>query len=171
MKTVECTYEMRRREFLRLSGGAALGAGVVASGLAPVCAFAASDTEAHFNATVLRLGRDIYPHDTLADPYYWDPLKTLISDKRSLLEEGIAQLDDVAMKRQRRLYRHVVTETDRVVILQTQQFEPYFQAVRTALLFGIYNNQKLWEPFFGYEGPSWRKGGYINRGFNDLGWL
>jgi hypothetical protein len=24
---------------------------------------------------------------------------------------------------------------------------------------------------FGYPGPSWAKGGYINRGFNDLKWL
>ena len=34
----------------------------------------------------------------------------------------------------------------------------------------LYNNKEVW-PKFGYEGASADKGGYINRGFNDIDWL
>jgi hypothetical protein len=42
--------------------------------------------------------------------------------------------------------------------------------VRGNLVTGIYNNKEVW-PLFGYEGESASKGGYINRGFNDVAWL
>ena len=35
---------------------------------------------------------------------------------------------------------------------------------------GIYGNPEVW-PLFGYEGPSADKGGYIDRGFDDIDWL
>ncbi len=38
------------------------------------------------------------------------------------------------------------------------------------LVTGLYDNKAVW-PLFGYEGSSWEKGGYLNRGFNDIDWL
>ena len=58
-----------------------------------------------------------------------------------------------------------------MALLRAIEETPFFQSVRGALLFGIYNNKELWHSFFGYEGSSWEKGGYVNRGFNDLDWL
>ena len=46
----------------------------------------------------------------------------------------------------------------------------FFQKVRGTLVVGIYNNPEVW-PLFGYEGESASKGGYINRGFDDIDWL
>ena len=37
-------------------------------------------------------------------------------------------------------------------------------------MFGLYDNKTLF-PLFGYEGSSWEKGGYVNRGFDDIDWL
>jgi len=34
----------------------------------------------------------------------------------------------------------------------------------------LYNQKPLWAKF-GYEGSSADKGGYINRGFNDIDWV
>ena len=34
----------------------------------------------------------------------------------------------------------------------------------------LYNDKEVWD-ILGYEGASYDKGGYINRGFNDLDWL
>jgi hypothetical protein len=34
----------------------------------------------------------------------------------------------------------------------------------------LYNQKDLWTKF-GYEGSSADKGGYINRGFNDIDWV
>ena len=34
----------------------------------------------------------------------------------------------------------------------------------------LYNDKEVWD-VLGYEGASFDKGGYVNRGFNDLDWL
>ena len=61
-------------------------------------------------------------------------------------------------------------EADRVALLKASEATPFFQKVRGNLVTGLYNNKEVW-PIFGYEGESASKGGYINRGFNDIDWL
>ena len=51
-----------------------------------------------------------------------------------------------------------------------QGYTPFFQKVRGSLVTGIYNNPEVWA-ILGYEGESASKGGYINRGFDDIDWL
>ena len=34
----------------------------------------------------------------------------------------------------------------------------------------LYDDHEVWE-LLGYEGPSFDKGGYLHRGFDDLDWL
>ena len=34
----------------------------------------------------------------------------------------------------------------------------------------LYSDPEVWE-LLGYEGPSYDKGGYVDRGFDDLDWL
>ena len=46
---------------------------------------------------------------------------------------------------------------------------PFFADMLGKTQFYFYNNKAVW-PKFGYEGSSWEKGGYINRGFNDVTW-
>lgn len=46
----------------------------------------------------------------------------------------------------------------------------FFNQVRSTGLVAIYDDAEVWTAL-GYEGPSFDKGGYINRGFNDLAWL
>jgi hypothetical protein len=61
-------------------------------------------------------------------------------------------------------------EGDRLALLKNIETSGFFQKVRGNLVTGIYNNKGVW-PIFGYEGESASKGGYIDRGFNDLDWL
>ncbi len=63
-------------------------------------------------------------------------------------------------------------EEDRVAVLKEieKQDGAFFNKIRGAMVTGIYNNQEVW-PIFGYEGESSSKGGYINRGFDDINWL
>jgi hypothetical protein len=42
--------------------------------------------------------------------------------------------------------------------------------MRGSLVTALYNQKELW-PKLGYEGSSFDKGGYIERGFNDIDWL
>ena len=59
---------------------------------------------------------------------------------------------------------------DRVAILRSVQDTPFFQTVRGGLVTGLYNQKEIW-PIFGYEGESYSRGGYINRGFDNIDWL
>ena len=46
----------------------------------------------------------------------------------------------------------------------------FFQAVRGKVVNVLYNNHEVWK-IFGYEGASYKEGGYLFRGFDDLSWL
>ena len=46
----------------------------------------------------------------------------------------------------------------------------FFETVRGATMNGLYGNPRV-AAFFGWEGSSVEHGGYINRGFDDIGWL
>ena len=46
----------------------------------------------------------------------------------------------------------------------------FFEHVRGTTTVTLYNDKETWK-LLGYEGYSSDKGGYINRGFNDLDWL
>lgn len=54
--------------------------------------------------------------------------------------------------------------------LKSIEASPFFQLVRGAAVNKLYDDPEIWA-ILGYEGPSFDKGGYINRGFNDLDWL
>jgi hypothetical protein len=87
-----------------------------------------------------------------------------------MLKDGVAALNDAAVGMKYGSYNQVPSEDERVAILQSMETTPFFQKIRGTLITGIYNNKDLW-PMFGYEGESASKGGYINRGFNDIDWL
>lgn len=46
----------------------------------------------------------------------------------------------------------------------------FFSFIRRMTILTMYEDEEVWSSV-GYEGPSFDKGGYINRGFNDLDWL
>jgi hypothetical protein len=58
----------------------------------------------------------------------------------------------------------------RLALLKAIEAGPFFQAIRGSLVTGLYNQKEVW-PVFGYEGESASKGGYLQRGFNDIEWL
>lgn len=124
-------------------------------------------------ATLIQLARDIYPHDQLADRFYaiavkgHDEKAGTDAAHKTLIEDGIADLDKRAGSTG---YRGLGWEDDRVAILKDIESSPFFQAVRGGLVVSLYNQKELW-PLFGYEGEAYSKGGYINRGFDDIEWL
>ncbi len=87
---------------------------------------------------------------------------------QGLIEDGIAELDTEV--RRRRLYAASAGRTSASTLLQQIEATPFFQTVRGGLVVGLYNQKEVW-PIFGYEGESSAKGGYIDRGFNDIEWL
>ena len=67
-------------------------------------------------------------------------------------------------------YTDVGWEADRVAILKEIEGDAFFQKIRGDLVTGIYNNKDVWAKL-GYEGESFSKGGYLERGFDDISWL
>lgn len=181
MRVVNKGETLSRRGFLKSSSLASIGVTVV-SGAAVV----GVDTEAlaagfpvlgEANGKVLlKMARDIFPHDKLADKYYLmaiepydEKAKKDAALKKSLLD-GVAQLNDASMKQFKKNYIDIKNEADRVAVLKSLETSEFFQKIRGDMVTGLYNNKAVWS-FFGYEGSSWEKGGYVNRGFNDLDWL
>ena len=125
--------------------------------------------------TLIKVARDIYPHDRIADKFYAVAMKSY-DDKASdaatkkATEEGVAALDAAAKAAHGTGYADVAWEGQRTKLLEGIQGTPFFQGIRGGLVVSLYNQKDVW-PLFGYEGESASKGGYINRGFNDINWL
>ena len=47
---------------------------------------------------------------------------------------------------------------------------PFFEKIRSTAVVALYNNELAFA-HFGYQGEAFSKGGYLERGFNDLKWL
>jgi hypothetical protein len=169
------TIPLTRREFLKGAGilTGTLAASSVLSALAPSRAWAVelkTLTSAQGDA-LLQMGRALYPHKGLADAVYALLAKDLDGaagkDPKTaqLLAEGIVALDKAAGG-------SFVTASDAKKLESVKSLEgtPFFNTVRGQCITSLYDNDMAFA-HFGYPGPSWDKGGYINRGFNDLKWL
>ena len=181
MRVLDKQPALQRRSFLRGGGLGAIGIAVIpAAGNAAAKDVAAQQSFRHLGAatgkTLLRMARDLYPHDKLAESFYVEVVAPYdaasVKDKgvKKLLTEGIKDLDQRATQRYGVPYAEVKTEDERVALLKDIEAMPFFKKVQGDLVTGLYNNKKLW-PLFGYEGSSWEKGGYVNRGFDDIDWL
>ena len=179
MREVDRRGKYNRRIFLQ---GAATAIPVVAlassTGMGIEDAWAA-DATALAPATLktlVKVARDIYPHDFLVDSYYitaikpWDAKAAKDPAVKTLLEDGVRRLDQDAQDRHKVAYVQVPWEADRIVLLQGIEHTDFFKKVRSDLVVSLYNQEELW-PKFGYEGSSAEHGGYIHRGFNDIDWL
>jgi hypothetical protein len=174
MKDLPDRRGLTRRALLAQSvaAGASLvvGAGFVA---APDAAWAMETValKPETMATLIQMARDIYPHDHLADEFYAVAVKGHdTSEAAPGIEAGIAALDAAAQGKGFANYLGIGWERDRVDILRGMEDSAFFQRIRGGLVTGLYNQKAVW-PLFGYEGESFSKGGYVDRGFDDINWL
>ena len=180
MKGAGTDYQISRRSLIKSAGATLIVAAVTPAGLIlgydQAWSSAPEALKPETFATLVQMSRDIYPHDRLEDRYYAAAVAVLDSGAKSdaalktTLEDGVAGIDKSAMGLKSTGYRGLPDEKARVALLKDIETVPFFQAVRGNLITGIYNNKEVW-PIFGYEGESASKGGYIDRGFNDLDWL
>ena len=120
---------------------------------------------------LLAFTRHIFPHDSLDDAVYALVVKALdeaaaanAADK-DLLLAGVKALDQAA---------HgdwlALAPTVRLAEVTKIARNPFFEKVRSTAVVALYNNELAFA-HFGYQGESFSKGGYLERGFNDLSWL
>jgi hypothetical protein len=181
MRLVDKTTRVTRRGFLKGTGLASISVTMI-----PATTLLTTSTEvfaqsfktlgAEAGRDLLRMARDIFPHDKLAEKYYihaiepYDAAAAKDAVTRKLFTDGLAQLNATAKRMHGQPYARIAEEPKRVSVLQAIESTPFFQKIRGDLVTSLYDNKDVF-PFFGYEGSSWEKGGYINRGFNDMDWL
>jgi hypothetical protein len=179
MREVDRRGKYSRRIFLKGAATAVpVAAAAASTGISIEDAWAADATTLTPPTlkTLVKVARDIYPHDFLVDSYYitaikpWDGKAAKDPATKAMLEEGVRRLDQDAKDRHKVPYAEVPWEADRVVLLQGIEQTEFFKKVRSDLVVSLYNQEELW-PKFGYEGSSAEHGGYIKRGFNDIDWL
>lgn len=125
----------------------------------------------HERLTLLRMLRVMFPHESFPDGPYERTAKAVIEaaaeSPRTLAQllQGLRDLD--------RLRGQPFVELDAGVsltVLRGIQDAPFFTSVLRTASVKLYDDHEVWE-LLGYEGSSFDKGGYIDRGFDDLDWL
>jgi hypothetical protein len=179
MREVDRRSKYDRRVFLKGAATAVPVAAVATSAGVGIREAWAEDAAALSPATLktlVKVARDIYPHDMLVDSYYITAVKPFDGKAakdpavKAMIEGGIARLDQDARDSHKVPYAEVAWEADRVKLLQAIEQTEFFKAIRGDLIATLYNQKELW-PKFGYEGSSAEHGGYIKRGFADIDWL
>jgi hypothetical protein len=179
MREVDRRGKYSRRIFLQGAATAVPVVAVAASvgiGIEDAWANEATTLTPATMKTLVKVARDIYPHDFLVDSYYitaikpWDGKAAKDPAVKAMIENGVQRLDRDAKDRHKAAYVEIPWETDRIALLQGIEQTDFFKSMRSDLVVSLYNQEALW-PKFGYEGSSAEHGGYINRGFADIDWL
>ncbi|MEM9760977.1 MAG: hypothetical protein AAF968_00455 [Pseudomonadota bacterium] len=125
-------------------------------------------TDAESKALLLRMLRVMYPHERFPDA----PYERTGDAIRAAAQKSIAQSLMFAEGLQDLKASDFNGMDDATALAHLTSIEStdFFQLVRGTTVVTLYNDPEVWE-ILGYEGPSFDKGGYINRGFNDLDWL
>lgn len=119
-------------------------------------------------ALLARMVRVMYPHASFGDGPYERTATAIFkaaecspavkiafaSALHDLAAAGFVDMDDT------QAYQH----------LKSLETTAFFKLARSTAVVTLYDDPEVWK-ILGYEGPSFDKGGYINRGFNDLDWL
>lgn len=170
---------MTRRELLKRS--AALGSSLVVgsgfiAGSTASWAMELKSLSPETMATLVQMARDIYPHDSMGDELYAAAVKSHDdkaaddADYKALLENGVDSLNAAANSMGHPSYLATGWESERTEILKSIESDAFFKTIQGGLVVGLYNQEAVWA-VLGYEGSSYEKGGYINRGFDDINWL
>jgi hypothetical protein len=177
MRVIDKIEVMDRRGFLgRSVGTAALFAAVPVLPSSAYAAVTLKTGPATAVPTLVRMARDLYPHDRLSDTAYEVAVGTIDGEfaddavKKTTMAQGVIELDAAAKTLKGKPYLAIEKEEDRVAVLKSIEGTPFFKAMRSGMITALYNQEDLWLKF-GYEGSSAEKGGYLHRGFNDLDWL
>jgi len=167
---------MDRRRFLKLTGSSAAGATMLAAGVGltamPSGAWAleVEALDQHQGATLLKVARHVFPHDTLADVYYAGVVQSL--DGKAAADAGLKKklADGVAAMDAATSIRWLDLSDGYQLQVLTGAGKDLLATVKGDAVVSLYNNHLVWR-HFGYEGASAEFGGYIQRGFDDLSWL
>ena len=120
---------------------------------------------------LVRLLRAAYPHPRFPDGPYERTADAVLSQTdaslwhRLVLTEGLTTLDATAGGSFADL-----DDDAALALLRDLADAEFFRFIRGVAVVTLYDDAEVHE-LLGYEGPSFEKGGYLHRGFDDLDWL
>ena len=161
-----------RRDFLKQTAIASMILGTGVSMTTPVAAGPLKALSAEEGQALLKMARTLFPHDFLGDNYYMNIVNSIDAKAaadagtKASVQDGVKALDSYGGKFAN------MDEASRTSIAQSVEKTKagFFGLVYGETVGGLYGNQEIWK-VLGFEGSSTEKGGYINRGFNDINWL
>jgi len=156
--------ELTRRRFLVAAitfSGAAVGTSILSASSAWAQSGAKPD------ASMIRLGRLMFPHDGVPDDVFIEILDDALA--ATAADGAFAAALDAAADALPADFM-VLDEAAQVDALKAVEDEAFFGGIFTAVRFRLYNHPAAWA-VMNYEGPSWQKGGYLNRGAGEIDWL
>lgn len=120
-------------------------------------------------ATITAAARVLYPHDALPDGVYARVGERLFEAAQGDAGTATTLKEGVSVLNRGRPFGEL-TEDEQAEALRAIEGSEFFELVRSTAVIEVYSDERTWQ-LVGYEGPSFVKGGYVERGFNDLDWL
>lgn len=121
--------------------------------------------------TLTRIIRVAFPHPQIPDGPYERMAEKIVTEAqestwfRVALTQGLSTIDSMTEEH----FLELSDERALAVLKRITDLE-FFGFIRRTTVLNFYDDPEVWK-MFGYEGESYSKGGYIDRGFNDLAWL
>jgi hypothetical protein len=129
----------------------------------------ASDGEVR--AALVRVARLLYPHDALDDATYAEVLDQAMAQVADdALFDALLGEAELALHGQSGGAFLEASPDAQIAALQAVDQQAYWLPIQMAVAGNLYAHPKAWA-MMGYEGPSWRQGGWIDRGAGDIDWL
>lgn len=121
--------------------------------------------------TLVRMLQIMFPHDSVPDGPYErtaEKVAAAASENPRLLAQLLQGLEDLDRLRDKPFVS--LPADTALTLLRGIQDTAFFQGVLGVAIVAFYDDHEVWDRL-GYEGPSFDKGGYLHRGFDDLDWL
>ena len=124
----------------------------------------------HTTQTLVKMCRQLYPHDFLGDMYYAKVVEVLDEQAgadetyKAKIVDGVKGLDDVF-----KIEFVELSNGYQVQALEAIEGSEFFESVRKDTVKHLYNNPLVWR-YFAMRAIG-HLGGYINRGFDDISWI
>jgi hypothetical protein len=118
-----------------------------------------------------RMVRVMFPHERFPDGPYERTADAILDAAgqdvrlRTQLDQGLRDLDVIGGAPFAQL-----SDEQALAALRGMSTSEFFEGVRAKTILTLYNDPEVWE-LLGWEGESYSKGGYLDRGFDDLDWL
>ena len=119
------------------------------------------------DAAMLRMARLLFPHDDVSDEVFASILDDALG--ATAADGAFAATLDAATEALPGAFT-ALDEASQVEALNAVQDEAFFGAIFFNVRLRLYNHPAVWA-VLNYEGPSWQKGGYLNRGAGEIDWL